>query len=425
MEHDLVVEGTVAGPEGLHSWEVGVTDGKIAEIRKQGLVGARRIDAGRCLIFPGFIDIHVHMREPGWENKEDFRTGSLAALHGGVTTVVDMPNNPKPTTTVGALEEKKGLAKAKALVDVRFYGGVTTESMGSLDELRDGVIGYKLYLAKSTGDMTLPSGELHRAFDLISKTRKPVSLHCEDQAVIDECAKRLEGDMRADLHCDVRPPRAEIESVRRAISELRSVKGLHANVCHASTSEALALVESARAEGMRLDSEASLHHLYFNRKAVLENPLLKTNPPLREEDDRASLVQGLRDGRVSFLVTDHAPHTRAEKLSQGLSGVPGLDDYGHLVSWLIRTAGADPAAIARVASRKPASFAGLQDRGRIETGLRADLTILDINSPEKVSSERVRSKCGWSPYEGIEFPGRVRWTIRGGEVLLDDYELVN
>ncbi len=425
MEHDLVVEGTVVGPEGPRSLEVGVSEGRISEIRKQGLKGRRRISAGRALIFPGFIDVHVHMREPGWEQKEDFRSGSLAALHGGVTTVVDMPNNPTPTTTPAALEEKRKLAEAKSLVDVRFYGGVTAGSLGTLDAIKDRVAGYKIYLAKTTGDLTFPSGELERAFSLISKTKKPVSLHCEEQAVIDECSRKLNGARRPDAHCDMRPPRAEVDSVGKVVGALRAVKGLHANVCHASTSGALSLVESARSEGMHIECEATLHHLYFNRKANLENPLLRTNPPLREEADRASLLEGVRDGRVSFLVTDHAPHTQEEKCSQGLSGIPGLDDYGHIVSWLIRTAEAHPATIARVTSRKPASFAGLSDGGQIETGFRADFTILDISSPEKVTAEEVRSKCGWSPYEGIEFPGRVRWTIRGGEVLLDDYELAS
>ncbi|MFI5404801.1 MAG: dihydroorotase family protein [Candidatus Gagatemarchaeaceae archaeon] len=425
MEHDLVIQGTVVGPEGLSSLEVGVSKGRISEIRKQGLVGRRRISAGRSLIFPGFIDVHVHMREPGWENKEDFRTGSEAAIHGGVTTVVDMPNNPTPTTTREALDEKRKLAQSKARVDVRFYGGVTSESLGSVETIKDGVVGYKIYLARTTGELTFPSEELGKAFGLIARTRKPVSLHCEDQTVIDGCASKLEGKRRPDVHCDIRPPQAEIESVTKVVEALRGAKGLHANVCHASTSETISLVESARSEGLRLECEAALHHLYFNRKAMLDNPLLKTNPPLRDESDRMSLVEGLRNGKVSFLVTDHAPHSKAEKTSGGMSGVPGLDDYGHIVSWLIRTAGAEPAAIARATSRKPASYSGLTDRGRIEEGLRADFAILDISSPEKVTAEEVRSKCGWSPYEGIEFPGRVRWTIRGGEVLLDDYELVS
>jgi dihydroorotase len=423
MQHDLVVEGTVAGLEGLESRELGITDGKISEIRKSGLVGTKRITAERGLIFPGFIDLHVHMREPGWERKEDFRTGSLAALHGGVTTVVDMPNNPKPTTTVEALEEKSKLARSKALVDVKFYGGAEPERLEALARIRDGVVGYKLYLAQTTGDQIFPVEELGRAFDIISKTRRPVSLHCEDQGTIEVRSKNIV-DRRAYVQGDIRPAIAEVKSVGQVIDALRGVPGVHANVCHASTGLTLELVQSARKDGLRIDCEVALHHLYFNRKALRENPLLRTNPPLRDESDRKQLVDGLKDGTVSFLVTDHAPHGREEKASEDLSGVPGLDDYSHVVSWLIRSAGTDPATIARAACYKPASFAGLIDRGRLEVGLRADLVVLDIASPETVTADQIRSKCGWSPYEGKEFPGRARWTIRGGEVLVDDYELV-
>ncbi|MDA4119989.1 MAG: amidohydrolase family protein, partial [Thaumarchaeota archaeon] len=141
------------------------------------------------------------------------------------------------------------------------------------------------------------------------------------------------------------------------------------------------------------------------------------------EEDRKALLGGIVDGTVSFLVTDHAPHTMDEKTSLGLSGVPGLDDYGHVVSWLVREQKVDPLIIAKVTSSNPAKFANLSDRGEISVGKKADFTILDLHSPEKVRSESVLSKCGWSPYEGKEFPGKVRWTIRGGEPMLEDYEL--
>ena len=195
-----------------------------------------------------------------------------------------------------------------------------------------------------------------------------------------------------------------------------------ANVCHASTGATLDLVANAAREGLDIRCEATLHHLFYNRKAILENGFLKTNPPLRSEDDRQALLRGI-GGSVSFLVTDHAPHAEEEKRSLGLSGVPGLDDYAHVVSWLIKSQSVDPVTIARVASFNPAQYAGLGDRGEVAVGRCADLTVLDLESPERVKRDDVKSKCGWSPYEGKEFPGRARWTIAKGEALLDDYEL--
>jgi dihydroorotase len=424
MKHDLVVAGKVVSPVGVEEMQIGISDGKIAEMKRQGLAGTRTIRAGRALVFPGFIDIHVHMREPGWERKEDFRTGSEAAVHGGVTTVADMPNNPRPATNPAVLREKARLASKKALVDVRFYGGVLYKELDELQRISSLVVGYKLYLAETTGNLMFPPSELEEAFGLVAGTGRPASLHCEDQEIIEEKTKELAGEKRPDVHSDMRPPEAEVESVREVVAALRTAPKLRANVCHASTEGALSVVSAARTQGAHLQCEAALHHLYFDRSEMLENPLLRTNPPLRPEKDRIALLAGLKEGRVSFLVTDHAPHLREEKLSDLLSGVPGLDDYGHMVSWLIRKGEVDPTVVARVACSNPASFIGLGDRGQIEVGKRADFSILDIWSPEVVRAEDVRSKCGWSPYEGTEFPGRTRWTIRGGELLLDDYEQV-
>ena len=420
MEHDLVLDGRVVTPQGILEREVGVSEGLVAEIGV-GLRGSRRIRAGRSIVFPGFVDLHAHLREPGWEMKEDFRTGTLAAAHGGVTTVADMPNNPAPIASLAALEAKRRLAE-KALVDVKLYGMVLPEKLRSLEEMAEGVIGYKIYLSETTGAGSFPESELGRALSAVAETGRPASLHCERQSVIDR-AKGLEGGSAPDLHCDLRPPEAEQEAVRAVVAALRETPRARTNICHASTAATLGMVREARSEGLRLYCEATLHHLYFNRRAMLGNRLLQTNPPLRAEEDRQSLLAGLRDGGVSFLVTDHAPHLLGEKVDGGRSGVPGLDDYSHVVSWLVREQGVDPLVIARVASGNPSKYLNLVDRGEVAVGKRADFAVVDLHSPEKATDEGVQSKCGWTPYEGREFPGRARWTVYGGKVLLDDFEI--
>lgn len=382
------------------------------------------MNAGRGVIFPGFVDVHVHLREPGWEYKEDFLTGTRAAAHGGVTTVADMPNNPEPTVTARAVERKKELARAKAVTDVVFYGGATGDNRAELELMSDTVAGYKAYLARSTGDLLLSDSDLVEVFGAGVKAGLPVSLHCEDQSVIDRASKALEGVGRRDVICDLRPPEAEVEAVRKVIAAAGTVRGARVNVCHTSTEGALGLVKEARSRGVPLECEAALHHLFFNRAAMLESGLLATNPPLRAEGDRAALVQGIRDGTVSFLVTDHAPHTREEKLSKGVSGVTGLDDYAHVVSWLLKEQGVEPAQVVRVACTGPARYLGLSDRGEVAEGKRADLCVLDLAFPERVKPDELMTKCRWSPYEGKEFPGGARWTIRGGETLVEDFRVV-
>ncbi|MDG6909787.1 MAG: dihydroorotase family protein [Nitrososphaerota archaeon] len=423
MEHDLVLEGRVVTPGGILESEVGVSDGTIAELG-HGLRGARKIHAGGRLIFPGFIDIHVHLREPGWEQKEDFRTGSSAAVHGGVTTMVDMPNNPVPTDSPQALGAKAALAK-KASIDVRFHGGIRKTDPEAVGRIASGVVGYKLYLSETTGAARFPEELLPRVLGSVAATGKPISIHCEDQQIIDEASLRRRADPRPDSYADARPGDSETSAVRKVIESLKGEPSLVANICHASTRETVALVKGAVAKGMRLSCEAALHHLYYNRAEMLENPLLRTNPPLRGEDDRQALLDAVKGGGVSFLVTDHAPHLEDEKVSQGLAGVPGLDDFSHVVSWLIRAQGVAPARVAEIAAAAPARHLGLADRGEIAPGKRADFAVLDLRASEVVKNESVRSKCGWSPYEEKEFPGRARWVVRGGELLMDDFEQVS
>jgi len=424
MENDLVLEGRVVTPAGLVECEVGVEDGVITEVRKSGIKGSRRIRAPGSIIFPGFIDLHVHLREPGWESKEDFRTGTLAAAHGGVTTVVDMPNNPVPANSAAVLDRKRGLAEAKSVVAVEFYAGVDSARLADVKGSSAVAKAFKLFLSKTTGVGGFPEDRLGEALKAAALTGKGVSLHCEDQEILDRAAERLKGAVRPDIHCDLRPPEAEVVAVRTALEAAKGVDSLHVNICHASTSESVALVTRAASAASNSTCEATLHHLYFNRKAMFSDPRLATNPPLRTEDDRLALLNGLRDGKVSFLVTDHAPHLLEEKESGGHSGVPGLDDYGHVVSWLMRVHGFDPVRIAKVASSGPAGFLGMKDRGAIAPGMRADFSVLDLHSPEKVRQEDLKTKCAWSPYEGKEFPGRVRWTIVKGEAVLEDYEVV-
>ncbi|HYC11772.1 MAG TPA: dihydroorotase [Nitrososphaerales archaeon] len=420
MQHDLVVEGLVVLPDGADNLQLGVSDGKIREIRKAGLKGERVVRAGKCLVFPGFIDGHVHLREPGWEYKEDFATGTAAAAHGGVTTVIDMPNNPTPATTVTVLKKKKELAASKGIVDVFFHGGVLNERVAELVSISDLVVGYKVYLAESTGGLTLPTHRLDAVLKAAVTTGRPLSLHCEDQAVIDSRTAALAAEKRPDLHCDLRPPEAEVTSVSAVISAATRIRKQRVNICHASVSRTVAMVNRARGRGLKVACEATLHHVFFTREAMRRNPMLKTNPPLRSEPDRASLIEGLRNAQVDFLVTDHAPHTREDKAQDGPSGVPGLDDYGHIVSWLLKAADFEPVTLARVCSANPATFYGLQDRGEVALGKRADFAIMDLHSPERASDANLKTKCGWTPYDGVEFPGRVRWTIRAGDVLTGD-----
>ncbi len=424
MEYDLVLEGKAVTQNGTDDLQIGIADGKIGAIKKQGLKGAARLDCRGCVIFPGFIDAHAHLREPGWEEKEDFRTGTMAAAHGGVTTVFDMPNNRVPATTPEAMHRKIGLS-SKAVVDIKFIGGVAEDDLDEIPKLRSLVVAYKVYLAETTGNLLLRKEAFPKALRAIGEAGRPACVHCEDQGIIDARRRALGSETGADFHADLRPPEAEVESVEMVLATLRGAdKGTRLNVCHASTAGTLRLVRKAKLEGLAAACEVTLHHLYLSRRDMLKNPMLRTNPPLRSPADRLTMLEGLAGGTVDFLVTDHAPHTRQEKIEGGSSGVPGLDNYGNIVAWLLKDRGFSPSRIASVTSSNQARFFGLTDRGTIAAGLKADLSVLDFSTPEKVTADSVISKCGWSPYEGRRFPGRVKWTIRDGKRIVDEFRLV-
>lgn len=416
-----MVEGEAVLPSRVEHLQIGLRDGLIAEMKRGGLRG-KKIDGTGCLIFPGFIDPHVHLREPGWEEKEDFLTGSMAAIHGGVTTMCDMPNNRVPATSAEVLKRKGALAD-RAPIDIFFYAGVTKENLRELSSLSKFAIGYKIYLAESTGGLILDEDSLPRALQEISKTGKPASIHCEDEGLIESRQKasgRAEG---ARAHARVRNEATEIVSIKKVISAMNETgtKG-RVNTCHVSTSEGCRLVARARRNGANVACEVTLHHIFFNRGALeRQGSLLKVNPPLRLETNRLGLIRSLRKGEIDFLVTDHAPHTLAEKESADPpSGTTGLDNYANLVSWLIKKQGITPMHVARLTSGNQARFFGLMDRGAIAKGKRADIVVLDMKSPEKVKRESLRTKCGWSPYVGLEFPGRARWTIKNGNLVQED-----
>jgi dihydroorotase len=286
------------------------------------------------------------------------------------------------------------------------------------------VAGFKLYLAETTGNLLLPTRALPLALAAIERTGKPVSLHCEDQALIEQARARLQDRTDPLVHYEVRTPESEVASVKSVLPLLR---GMRANICHLSTRGALALIESQKRNGQQLACEVTPHHLFSTRDAVSQQGnYLKSNPPLRSEEDRQALLAALKAGRIDFLATDHAPHTPEEKergVWQAPSGVPGLDTYGNFLAWLIVTQELHPTVATQVTSANPARFLGLTDRGGIVAGQRADFAILDVHHPERVSREHLYTKCGWSPFEGMTFPGRVRWTIHKGRILQDDFEM--
>ncbi|MDI6811175.1 MAG: dihydroorotase [archaeon] len=433
MLHELIVEGRIVNPERIKDAQIAIDGGYITELKKHGLRGERKIGASGWLIFPGFIDLHAHLREDSshsWDYKEDFKSGTEAALHGGITTVVDMPNTPLPGINSERIREKKELAQreSKGVVDLLFCGGVTESNLNALADMQQDVVAYKIYLAE-TGGLYISEETLPRAIKAVEAASKPAIIHCEDERIIEKRREelRVKGEEKKglEIYSALRPDEAELSAVKNVLSSAVASSGAEINIAHVSVYDTLRIIKGYK----NVHCEVTPHHLFFSKNDVLaKKAFLKTNPSLRTEENRQRLLAAFKEGGIDFLVSDHAPHTKEEKAGDILeapAGVPNLDTYGNFVSWLIASNDVHPTLIAKVCSYNPALFLGLHDRGRIEVGKRAHLTILDMQKRVKISNEHLYTKCGWSPFEGYEFPGAVRHTICNGVVVTDYDEVLD
>ena len=412
----LRVEGRIANEDAEF-------DGAVEIDPKTGLiasVGPRKgrsdLDTDGCVIFAGFGDLHVHAREDvsGREMyKEDFATASAAAIHGGVTHFADMPNNPMAPIDEASYAAKEKLA-AGAAVHITLYGGIGpgTRPLAS-------VVPYKAFMGPSVGELFFSSPE--QLEETIARYRGcDVSFHCEDPLI-------LNSSRGATTHEQRRPAKAEISATRFALQLIERYE-LRGKLCHFSTGEGLKDVIAAKARGVRVTCEVTPHHLFFDDTMLNdENRLwLQMNPPLRGREDRLAMIEALRSGEIDYLATDHAPHSLEEK-AKGTSGVPHLDTYGAFVTWLMVEHGFTAQQIARACSANPGRFVRPylpkgygKGFGRVEEGYVGSLTVLDMKTPYRVTRETLKTKCGWSPFEGVRFPGSVRHTVVRGRVYSQD-----
>jgi dihydroorotase len=392
----VVWEAPVVDRQGVRREQLVVQNGRIVQRGDLGL-SADRTWSDQHLLFPGFGDIHVHLRE-GQEYKEDYLTGTQAALNGGVTFCCDMPNNPVPPVDRHTLTRKKSKVP-DGDVHIELYAalGPGTSPFGAKR--------YKGFLAHSTGPLFFKN--LKEAEDVVARySGCQITFHCE-------CPELLEAASAESTHEERRPEEAEVEAVRHV---LRWVKdhGIKANVAHLSSVGALRLLQ----DQSEVTFEVTPHHMFFdteNRARFQRGGLLKMNPPLRGPETRKALLNAFRQGKVPFLATDHAPHTLEEKLGENPpSGIPLLDTYGLFVTWLLKEADVSPEVIYAACCERPADFLNLPDRGRLSPGARADAVVLDLGSPCLVRSEDLATKCAWSPFEGVTFPGSVESVLVGG-----------
>ncbi len=375
------------------------------------------INANNNFVLPGVIDPHVHMREPGQEHKEDFFTGSMAAAAGGVTTFLDMPNNSPPCTTESALNIKRKLASQKSLVNFGFHFGASTDNLEQIKEI-DNVASVKIYVGSSTGNLLVNDDA--QLYDIFSNTKLAV-LHAENESLIQRNIKQYEGYTIPDIHADIRNNMVAATAVARALS-IAKYTDAKLYFAHVSTRDELEILKNQKAY-----VEVAPHHLFFTKKELTkQDNYAKMNPPLRSSDDRDALWWGIKNGIVNTIGSDHAPHTIEEKEKEyweAPAGVPGVETTLPLLLNEVNEGNITLPKIVELMSINPARIFKIKNKGMIKEGFDADLTIVDMDLLKRVDPDKMFSKCGWSPYDGLKLRGWPVMTIVNGNIVFEEGEI--
>ncbi len=422
----LIKGGHIVNEDRVTDGNIVIEDGNIIEISKQQPEASfdETIDASGCYVLPGVIDDHVHFREPGLTEKADIDTESRAAAAGGVTSYFDMPNCNPQTTTLEALKEKQTLAREKSHVNYAFFYGATNDNIDTFSQLDATTIpGIKLFMGSSTGNMLVDRQEvLERIF---KSCKLPLMVHCENTDIINRnmaSAKEAWGqDPPVSLHAMIRSEEACLESTRKAVA-LANKYGTRLHVAHISTAEELELFSVCRDSiATKVTAEACVGHLFFTQ---LDHERLgtriKVNPAIKTPVDQFMLREALTDGRISVVATDHAPHLLSQKeggCAKAASGMPMIQFSLVTMLELVDEGVLTIQRLVELMCHNPARLFGVQQRGFLRTGYRADITIVRPKSPWTVTSDSILSKCGWSPMEGHQYQWRVERTLCNGQTV--------
>ncbi|MER9712693.1 dihydroorotase [Mesorhizobium sp. M0174] len=423
--YDLILTGgTVVNHDGEGFRDVGINGGRIAAIGdlRQASAG-ETIDCHGLHILPGVVDSQVHFREPGLEHKEDLETGSRAAVLGGVTAVFEMPNTNPLTTSEATLVDKVRRATGRMHCDFAFWVGGTRDNakdVGNLERL-PGAAGIKVFMGSSTGDLLVEDDE--GVASILRNTRRRAAFHSEDEFRLRErLGERIAGDPSS--HPVWRDEIAALRCTERLVRIARQVRA-RIHVLHISTAEEIGFLEQHKDVAT---CEATPHHLTLSADDYAQlGTLIQMNPPVRATRHREGIWQGIAQGVVDVLGSDHAPHTLAEKAKAYPASPSGMTGVQTLVPIMLDHVNAGRLTLQRfvdLTSHGPQRIFGIARKGRIAAGYDADLTIVDLKRRETIANAQQGSKAGWTPYDGRQVTGWLVGTIVRGRRVMWEGEIV-
>ncbi len=371
---------------------------------------------GNLMALPALVDPHVHFRTPGHEYKEDWTTASQAAIAGGVTTVLDMPNNQPSAISYQHLAEKIKLIEGQ-LDEINIplhyglYFGATNNNFEEARKVKDKIKAIKLFMGSSTGNLLVDDKETQdKWFALANELNLPIAVHAEDEEIIKKTQAKIQNPTISD-HSKIRPREAAIKAVKQAI-ELAKKHNTTLYILHLSTKEEVDLVKQAKKEGVKVYAEVTPHHLFLNENDYTKlDSKVQMNPPLRTKADNDALWEGIADGTVDTIGTDHAPHTLEEKAKaypNSPSGIPGIETYLSLLLNAHNEGRISLESIVELTRTNPQKIFNLEDNN--------DWVIVNLDLKKEIENKNLKTKCGWSPFAGYKLKGWPVATILNDKI---------
>ena len=387
----------------------------------------KKIDAKGLYLIPGIIDDQVHFREPGLTHKADIYTESKAAVAGGITSFMEMPNTKPQTLTQKLLEEKFKIGDKKSLANFTFFMGASNNNLDEVLKTNPKHVGaIKIFMGSSTGDMLVDNKKILE--EIFKKSKCLIAVHCEDETIIQNNIRKAKEkygeDIPFDLHHEIRSEEACYKSSSLAV-ELAKKHNTRLHVFHISTEKETTLFNNTiPLKEKKITSEVCIHHLYFNSKDYNEKrALIKWNPAIKEQSDQEALLQALIDNKLDVIATDHAPHTIEEKSKKYLDAPSGGPLVQHALGVMLKFVKNNKISLEKVVEKmchNPAICFNINKRGFIKENYYADLVLVDINKEYQVNTDNIMSKCKWSPFLGETLNGVITHTIVNGNVVYNN-----
>ena len=412
---------------------IAIENGRITKIGKEPNLpkSSEKKNLGGCLALPGLIDIHVHLRDQEQAYEETFYTGTAAAAAGGITTVLDMPNNEPVTMSVEALRQRMETAEKQALTNIAFYSAFPEEKSQIARIVKQGAVAFKIFLTKSIGGLNIDDDyEILKVLEETRDLNVPVSFHAEDRREIENLTQKLVFEGRNDIkaYLEAHNPNVEVKSVER-VMRLAEESKAKVHVCHVSSGKSLKLILNAKRKGLNVTCEVTPHHLLLSTEDFGEKgSLLITDPPVRSKEEQQNLWNELKSGTIDAIASDHAPHLLEEKFSDEIwkvkPGVPGLETTLPLMLTQVNKGLISIQELVRLMAENPAKIFGLKRKGELKEGFSADITVVDLNKEKIIDSSKFYSKAKYSPFDGWRVKGVPVKTFVNGVLVMDHGEIV-